>query len=120
MIKVKVLKRVLKLKKYKKYIFKKALPLIILLVIIAFGIIHINIINTKTLSPLGNTKQNYELVSEKFGEDFANFIKDNSYLKIYNDPEDKKVFVRLGDKDFKILSESQIFEYVKSKINTIR
>ena len=110
----------LKLKKYKKYIFKKAFPTIILIVIIAFGIIHINIINTKTLSPLGNTKQNYELVSEKFGEDFANFIKDNSYLKIYNDPEDKKVFVRLGDKDFKILSESQIFEYVKSKINTIR
>ena len=108
----------LKLKKYKKYIFKKILPLIFLSAMVFAGIIYINIINTKTLSPLGNTKQNYEMVSEKFGEDFDNFIKDNSYLKIYNDSEDGKILVKLGDKEFKISSESEIFEYLKSKIHS--
>lgn len=107
----------LKLRKNKRYIFKKVIPIVALLIVIFAGIIYINIINTKTLSPLGNTKQNYELVSEKFGEDFDNFIKDNSYLKIYNDEEDEKVIVRLGDKEFTISSESEILQYIKSKIN---
>ncbi|WP_294157106.1 hypothetical protein [uncultured Clostridium sp.] len=88
--------------------------------IVIFGLIHINIINTKALSPLGNTKQNYELVSEKFGNDFANFIKDNSFVKIYLDCDDGKILVRLGDEEFKITSESQIVEYLKDKINSIK
>ncbi|WP_294400728.1 hypothetical protein [uncultured Clostridium sp.] len=114
-------KGVLKVNKYyKKYILKKAVPIFILSLIVIFGLIHINIINTKALSPLGNTKQNYELVSEKFGNDFANFIKDNSFVKIYPDCDDGKVLVRLGDEEFKITSESQIVEYLKDKINSIK
>ena len=50
------------------------------------GIITINIINTKALSPLGNTNENYKMVSKQFGEDFSKFIKDNSILKIYKQP----------------------------------
>lgn len=107
-------------KYYKKYILKKAVPILILSQIVIFGLIHINIINTKALSPLGNTKQNYELVSEKFGNDFANFIKDNSFVKIYLDCDDGKILVRLGDEEFKITSESQIVEYLKDKINSIK
>ncbi len=107
-------------KYYKKYILKKAVPILILSPIVIFGLIHINIINTKALSPLGNTKQNYELVSEKFGNDFANFIKDNSFVKIYLDCDDGKILVRLGDEEFKITSESQIVEYLKDKINSIK
>ena len=105
-------------KYYKKYILKKALPTFILIIIVITSLIHINIINTKTLSPLGNTNQNYELVSEKFGKDFANFIKDNSFLKIYENSNDGKVLVRLGDAEFKISSESEIVKYIKEKINS--
>lgn len=105
-------------KYYKKYILKKALPVLILVPIVGAGLIHINIINTKTLSPLGNTKQNYELVSEKFGKDFDDFIKDNSFLKIYKDSNEGKVLVRFGDTEFKISSESEIIEYIKEKINS--
>ena len=101
----------------KKYILKKALPILILFPIVGVGLIHINIINTKTLSPLGNTKQNYEIVSEKFGKDFAGFISDNSFIKIYEDLDEGKVLVRLGDNEFKISSESEIIEYIKDKIN---
>ena len=93
------------------------MPIVFLLILIFTGILYINIINTKTLSPLGNTNQNYELVNEKFGEEFGDFIKDNSYLKIYNDEEDKNLIVRLSDKEFKISSESQIVHYIKNKID---
>lgn len=107
----------LKLKEYhKKYIFKIIVPITIMVLLVIVCLIHINIVNTKTLSPLGNTKQNYALVSEKFGDDFANFIKDNSILKIYEDPENKKVLVRLGDTEFKISSESELIKYIQSKI----
>lgn len=105
-------------KYYKKYILKKAVPIFILSPIVIAGIVHINIVNTRTLSPLGNTKQNYELVSEKFGGDFANFIKDNSFVKIYSNCDDGKVLVRLGDEEIRISSESQIVEYIKDKINS--
>ena len=108
----------LKLRRRNRYIFKEVIPIVFLLILIFAGILYINIINTKTLSPLGNTNQNYELVNEKFGKDFGNFIKDNSYLKIYNDEEDKDVIVRLGDKEFKISSESEIVHYIKNKIDT--
>ncbi|WP_148347211.1 hypothetical protein [Clostridium butyricum] len=107
-------------KKYKKYVLKTVVPIIVMTVLVIACLIHINIINTKTLSPLGNTKQNYELVSEKFGADFANFIKDNSFLKIYEDSDNKKVLVRLGDAEFKISSESEIIKYIENKINSIK
>lgn len=110
----------LKLKNNKEYILKLVVPIITITLLVVICMIHINIINTKTLSPLGNTKQNYELVSEKFGSDFSNFIKDNSFLKIYEDLNNKKVLVRLGDTEFKISSESEILKYIENKINSIR
>ncbi|MGN0145378.1 MAG: hypothetical protein ACI398_10355 [Clostridium sp.] len=107
------------MRRKKRYIFKKVIPMSVLLILTFVGIVYINIINTKTLSPLGNTKQNYELVSERFGKDFENFIKDNSYVKIYNDEDNKEIIVRLGDNEFKISSESEILQYIKDKINSI-
>ena len=81
------------------------MPACILLIIILSGIIKVDIINTKSLSPLGNTNENYKLVSEEFGEDFSNFIKDNSYLKIYKE-EGENTLVRLGLKEFEIADQS--------------
>ena len=104
-------------KYYKKYILKKVIPIFILILIVGVGLIRINIINTRALSPLGNTKQNYELVSEKFGKDFADFIRDDSFLKIYEESDEGKVLIRIGDTEFKISSESEIIEYLKEKIN---
>ena len=104
-------------KYYKKYILKKVIPIFILILIVGVGLIRINIINTRALSPLGNTKQNYELVSEKFGKDFADFIRDDSFLKIYDESDEGKVLIRIGDTEFKISSESEIIEYLKEKIN---
>ncbi len=77
----------------KHRILIRMLPVIILALIVLGGITKVNIINTKSLSPLGNTKQNYELVSEEFGEDFSNFIKDNSTIKIYKE-DNKQLLIR--------------------------
>ena len=76
------------------------------------SLIRINILNTKALSPLGNTNDNYKLVSEEFGEDFANFIQDKSPVKIYLE-KDEQTMVRLGDKDFVIKSESNVVGFFK-------
>lgn len=90
-----------------------------MLFFVIVGVIKIDIINTKSLSPLGNTNENYKLVSEEFGEDFSNFIKDNSFLKIYQE-SNNDVLVKLGNNEFKISNESvyikkiqQIFENIK-------
>ena len=56
-------------------IFKKYIIPMVLLILVAIGAIKINIINTKSLSPLGNSDDNFNLVSEEFGEDFSEFIK---------------------------------------------
>ena len=104
-------------KVFKSYVLVKVIPACIILVAILIGIIKVDIINTKSLSPLGNTNENYQLVSEEFGEDFSNFIKDNSYLKIYTE-EGENILVKLGDKQFQITNQSifikQIEEAVKS------
>lgn len=90
---------------FKSYILMKVVPACLILLFILMGIIKVNIINTKSLSPLGNTNENYQLVSEEFGEDFSNFIKDNSYFKIYKE-ENEDILVRLGTKDLRITNES--------------
>lgn len=94
------------------YIIRKVLPACLLVIFVMTGLIKINIINTKSLSPLGNTGENYRLVSEEFGEDFSNFIKDNSWVKIYKEQGDD-ILVRMGNKDFKITNKSIFTKAVK-------
>jgi len=103
---------------FKGYIFKKVVPAFLILFLVLVGIIKIDVINTKALSPLGNTNENYKLVSEKFGEDFSNFIKDNSFLKIYKESE-KDILVRLGDSNFKIKNESDFIKKIQGIFNNI-
>ena len=107
----------------KKYFIRKVIPALFILFFVMVGIIKVDIINTKCLSPLGNTKENYELISKEFGDDFSNFIKDNSFLKIYKE-KDSNILIRLGNEDFKINDEStffynikETFENIKNKIN---
>jgi hypothetical protein len=103
---------------FKGYIFKKVLPAFLILFFVLVGIIKVDVINTKALSPLGNTTENYNLVSEKFGEDFSNFIKDNSFLKIYKESE-KDILVRLGSSDFKISNQSIFIEKIDEILKNI-
>ena len=58
-------------------IIKKFLIPIFAVILLIVGFVKINIINTESLSPLGNTDDNFKVVSEEFGEDFQEFIKDN-------------------------------------------
>lgn len=104
---------------FKGYIFRNVISTILLLVIILAGVIKINIINTKALSPLGNTNENYKLVSDEFGEEFSNFIKDNSFLKIYQESQND-ILVRLGDSDFRINDESVFIKKVQNLFSKIR
>ena len=103
---------------FKGYIFKKVFPAILILMFVLVGIIKVDMINTKALSPLGNTNENYKLVSEKFGEDFSKFIKDNSFLKIYKESE-KDILVRLGTSDFKISNQSIFIEKIDEILKNI-
>lgn len=100
------------------YILKKVLPSFLILFLAISGIIKVDMINTKALSPLGNTNENYKIVNEKFGEDFSKFIKDNSYLKIYKE-SGKDILVRLGDSEFKITNKSVFIEKIKEVFDDI-
>jgi hypothetical protein len=95
------------------------LPAVFILIFIFIGIIKIDLINTQALSPLGNTNENYKLVSDEFGEDFSNFIKDNSFLKIYEE-DGKDILVRLGDSDFKIKEESPYIKEIQEMFKNIK
>lgn len=95
------------------------LPILLILFVILIGVIKIDIINTKALSPLGNTNENYELVSEEFGEDFSNFIKDDAFLKIYKESEED-ILVRLGDNDFKVKNESAFIGKIQEMFYTLK
>ena len=77
------------------------------------GILWINIIDTKALSPLGNTNENYKMVNKEFGEDFSSFIKDNSFLKIYKEKDD--ILIRIGENNFKL---SKNFKFMPKDIKS--
>lgn len=105
--------------KHNKYTVLKTLIFIGVICTALTCLIKINIINTKALSPLGNTNDNYELVSEEFGEDFSNFIQDKSPIKIYV-KEGEETMVRLGDKDFIIKSTSSLVDYIKNTFTNLK
>ena len=89
------------------------------------GMVKINIINTKILSPLGNTNSNFDKVTEEFGEDFTEFIKDNSPIKIYiGEKGDKKAKVKILNKSINltlnnpfIKAVEPVFKYIDGKID---
>lgn len=87
----------------------RVLFVLVCLTMAFLGLIRVNILNTRALSPLGNVKENYEKVKNKLGKDFSDFITDNSSIKIYNN-EKGNILIRLGDKDFKISKESAIIK----------
>ena len=84
---------------------------LIFFIIVVLGVIKINIINTKALSPVGNGEDNYELVKEEFGKDFEEFIKDDAEVKIYT-PRDEieNTTVRIYDKEFIINTNNRLTE----------
>ena len=98
---------------------KKVLPIFLILILVSIGIIKIDMINTKALSPLGNTNENYKIVSDEFGEDFSNFIKDNSFLKIYKEPE-KDILVKVGNDDFRINNQSVFIKRIEDIFQKIK
>lgn len=103
----------------RSHIIKNILPIFLVIVVILIGIIKVNIINTKALSPLGNTNENYKLVSKEFGEDFSDFIKDSSFLKIYKE-SNNDLLVRVGNTDFKIRNESVITQKLEKIIEKFK
>lgn len=87
----------------------RVLFVLLCLIMAIIGLIKVNLLNTKALSPLGNTKENYKKVKNELGKDFSEFITDNASIKIYYD-EKNNILVRIGDKNFKIKEESAIIE----------
>ena len=85
---------------------KITIPTLIIILIVVIGFIQINIINTKALSPIGNTEDNYELVSEEFGEDFTEFIKDNADVKIYTGDADDDASIKFKGKEIRLKKEN--------------
>lgn len=81
----------------KKVIFGFSLFFILVLI----GFTRVNIINTKALSPIGNGEDNYELVKEEFGEEFEEFIKDKTEIKIYTKSlNNDNTVIKLSNKDY--------------------
>lgn len=83
-------------------------------ILLIIGFVKINIINTESLSPLGNTNDNFKVVSEEFGEDFKEFIKDNSMVKIYvGEKNDGLATVKIYNKEIKLTSDNLFMNTIK-------
>ena len=101
-------------------IFKKYIIPMVLLILVAIGAIKINIINTKSLSPLGNSDDNFNLVSEEFGEDFQEFIMDKSAIKIYTGEEnDNLAMVKVFNKEINLTMDNIFLKKLKPVFNYI-
>lgn len=104
--------------------FKKKfiIPTIVMVLIVTIGFIQINIINTKALSPIGNTADNYALVSEEFGEDFTEFIKDNAEIKIYPGEGEEDASIKVKEKEIRFKKENpfiKVFITTGTKIKEV-
>ena len=89
------------------------IPLISIILLI-IGFIEVNIINTESLSPLGTTEYNYNVVSDEFGEDFQEFIMDKSPIKIYvGEKNDGMATVKFYNKYINLTNNNFIMNFIK-------
>ncbi|MDS0524068.1 hypothetical protein NNC19_00170 [Clostridium sp. SHJSY1] len=105
-------------KSVKKRIKLRILFVLLMIFLVTIGLTKVNIINTKALSPLDDTNENYKKVSEAFGEDFSNFIRDNASVKIYKDDSDE-ILVKVGEKDYKITKESSLINQAEKMVDGV-
>lgn len=98
----------MKKKKYLIMIFSS-----LILIFVSIGLVKINVINTKSLSPVGNTDDNKKIVNTEFGEEFNSFIQDNSNVKIYNNENKGEYLVTINDNRIKIKEESYLINGIK-------
>lgn len=93
---------------------KKGIVPIILFIMVIVSCIMVNIKNTEALSPFGNSLNNYQIVTEEFGEDFSEFIKDKANIKIYLDKEEHTAQVQIGNKEIKLTKNNIFIAKIKS------
>ncbi len=98
----------MKKKKYLIIVFSS-----LILTFVSIGLVKINVINTKSLSPVGNTDDNKKIVNTEFGEEFNSFIQDNSNVKIYNNENEGEYLVTINDNRIKIKEESYLINGIK-------
>ena len=66
---------------------------------------------------MGNTDDNFKVVSEEFGEDFQEFIKDNSAVKIYvGEKNDGLSTVKIYNKEIKLTSDNLFMNSIKKAL----
>lgn len=106
------------MKKRKKYLIIIFSSFI--LIFVSIGLVNINIINTKSLSPVGNTDDNKKIVNTEFGEEFNSFIQDNSNVKIYNNENEGEYLVTINDKRIKIKEESYLINGIKKAVLAVK
>lgn len=88
---------------------------IVAIVLLIIGCIEINIINTQSLSPLGNTDDNFKVVSAEFGEDFQEFIMDKSPVKIYiGEKDDGLATVKVYNKEINLTNDNLFMNSIRS------
>lgn len=95
--------------------FKKQIIIIfssITLILSIMGLLKINVINTKALSPVGNTDDNKKIVNTEFGEDFSNFIQDDADVKIYNEGNGDYL-LNINDNVIRVKKESDLVNWIK-------
>lgn len=105
--------------KIKKVII--VISLIIIFIITLIGLAKINIVNSKTLSPLINNYEEYNIEEKELYESYSDFIKDETLLKIYN-KKNGDILVRVGEKDYVIkdnLTFKQVIKNIFSKIGEL-
>lgn len=85
--------------------------LVIIFIVVCVCMFKINLINTKNLSVEKYDSKYIDMMDEASKEEYLSFIRDDSYIKIYD--EDIGYKVKLGQNRFFLRKNSKIINYVK-------
>lgn len=90
------------------------------ILIIVSGFFVVNSVNTRALSPIGNSEDNYDMVSEEFGEDFEEFIRDEAVIKVYTGEEGiGDETIKVSDTEIRIKNENIFVKGILNVTNKI-
>lgn len=91
---------------------------ILVLFTVIIGLIKINMINSKTLSPLNENYDDYDIEEKELFNDYEDFINDNSLIKLYK-KKSGDILIKINNSNYIIRHNLSMKRAVKNIFNKI-
>lgn len=90
----------------------------LVLITAIIGLIKVNLVNSKTLSPLNKNYDNYDIEEKEIFNNYSDFINDNTLIKLYKE-KSGDILIKIKNSKYIIRHNLSMKDAMKNIFNKI-